>query len=98
MPPSEPWTIGRLLQWTVDYLKQRGADEPRLDAEVLLAHALGCRRIDLNTRFDETPAEQARVAFRVDAVGGWLVLATASLGVLSLPVATAGFDFAAPAC
>jgi release factor glutamine methyltransferase len=64
MPPSEPWTVGRLLQWTVDYLKGRGADEPRLDAEVLLAHALGCRRIDLYTRFDETPAEQARAAFR----------------------------------
>jgi release factor glutamine methyltransferase len=64
MPPSEPWTIGRLLKWTVDYLEQRGADEPRLDAEVLLAHALGCRRIDLYTRFDETPDEQPRAAFR----------------------------------
>ncbi|MGD0898690.1 MAG: peptide chain release factor N(5)-glutamine methyltransferase [Thermoguttaceae bacterium] len=64
MPPSEPWTIGRLLQWTADYLKGRGAEAPRLDAEVLLAHALGCRRIDLYTRFDETPDDPARAAFR----------------------------------
>jgi release factor glutamine methyltransferase len=64
MPPSEPWTIGRLLQWTADYLKQRGADTPRLDAELLLAHALDCRRIDLYTRFDETPGDAARTAFR----------------------------------
>ncbi len=38
---SETWTIGRLLQWTTDYLKQHGADTPRLDAEVLLAHCAG---------------------------------------------------------
>jgi release factor glutamine methyltransferase len=64
MPPSEPGTIGRLLQWTADFLKGRGAHEPRLDAEVLLAHALGCRRIDLYTRFEETPDDAIRAAFR----------------------------------
>ena len=64
MPPNEPWTIGRLLQWTAEYLKGRGAEAPRLDAEVLLAHALGCRRIELYTRFEETPADEPRTAFR----------------------------------
>ena len=33
------WTLGRLLTWTTDYLKQHGSDSPRLDAEVLLATA-----------------------------------------------------------
>jgi release factor glutamine methyltransferase len=37
MPQTEEWTIGRLLEWTTDFLKKRGADAPRLDAEVLLA-------------------------------------------------------------
>ena len=64
MSASEPWTIGRLLQWTVDYLKGHASESPRQDAEVLLAEALGCRRIDLYTRFDETPGDAMRTAFR----------------------------------
>ncbi len=59
-----PWTVGRLLQWTADYLKTHGSDSPRLDAEVLLADALGCQRIELYTRFDEAPNEAVRTAFR----------------------------------
>ena len=46
---AEPWTVGRLLQWTTDYLKGHGSESPRLDAEVLLAQALGCQRIELYT-------------------------------------------------
>jgi len=64
MAQAELWTIGRLLQWTTEYLAQRGADSPRLDAEVLLAEALGCRRIELYTSFDQVAAETARIAFR----------------------------------
>jgi release factor glutamine methyltransferase len=64
MPETETWTIGRLLQWTTGYLKERGADSPRLDAEVLLAESLGCRRIELYTTFGEVPEEAARTAFR----------------------------------
>ena len=64
MPQTEVWTIGRLLQWTTGYLKDHQADSPRLDAEVLLAEALGCRRIELYTRFDEVPDEAGRSAFR----------------------------------
>jgi release factor glutamine methyltransferase len=61
---EEPWTIGRLLQWTVDYLGKHGADNPRLDAEVLLAAARGCKRIDLYTSFAEPASEEIRTAFR----------------------------------
>jgi release factor glutamine methyltransferase len=64
MTEQASWTIGRLLQWTTGYLKERGAESPRLEAEVLLAHACGCKRIDLYTRFDEIPAEPVRAAFR----------------------------------
>ena len=62
--PTDPWTVGRLLQWTADFLKSHGSDSPRLDAEVLLAESLGCQRIDLYTRFEETPGDAARTAFR----------------------------------
>ena len=43
---------------TADYFASKGVDSPRLAAERLLAHAMGCERIDLYTRFQETlPAE-----------------------------------------
>jgi release factor glutamine methyltransferase len=61
---DEPWTVGRLLNWTVEYLGKHGAENPRLDAEVLLAHARGCRRIDLYTAFGEPASEETRTAFR----------------------------------
>jgi release factor glutamine methyltransferase len=64
MSAAELWTVGRLLQWTADYLKGHGSESPRLDAEVLLAHALGCQRIELYTTFDDQPSEQTRTAFR----------------------------------
>ena len=64
MSQSEPWTIGRLLTWTTDYLKQHGSDSPRLDAEVLLAEARGCKRIELYTAFAENADEPTRTAFR----------------------------------
>jgi release factor glutamine methyltransferase len=64
MSTAAPWTVGRLLQWTADYLKGRGADAPRLDAEILLAQALGCQRIQLYTTYEEVPKEEQRTAFR----------------------------------
>jgi len=62
--PEEPWTIGRLLTWTVDYLGRHGAENPRLDAEVLLAEARGCRRIDLYAAYGEPAPDETRTAFR----------------------------------
>ncbi|NLE36633.1 MAG: peptide chain release factor N(5)-glutamine methyltransferase [Pirellulaceae bacterium] len=64
MSQTETWTVGRLLAWTNDYFAKRGADSPRLDAEVLLAEALGCRRIDLYARFDDVPDDARRARFR----------------------------------
>lgn len=61
---ADAWTVGRLLEWTSGWLRGRSADSPRLDAEVLLAHVLGCQRIELYTRFAEVPAEEPRAAFR----------------------------------
>ncbi len=61
-PP--PWTIGRLLTWTADYLRGHGSQSPRLDAEVLLAHARDCQRIDLYTAYEEEAGEMVKTAFR----------------------------------
>ncbi|MEK6800094.1 MAG: peptide chain release factor N(5)-glutamine methyltransferase [Planctomycetota bacterium] len=62
--PGEAWTISRLLNWTRDHLASRAIDEPRLAAEVLLAHAASIRRIDLYTRFDRVPEEAVVSRFR----------------------------------
>lgn len=64
MSAAEAWTVGKLLTWTTEYLKKNGSQSPRLDAEVLLAHARGCQRIELYTAFAEEPTEEAKTAFR----------------------------------
>ncbi|HEV3417888.1 MAG TPA: peptide chain release factor N(5)-glutamine methyltransferase [Pirellulales bacterium] len=61
---SDEWTIGRLLAWTTDFLKGQAAESPRLDAEVLLAAARGCQRIELYTSFDQAADETTREKFR----------------------------------
>jgi release factor glutamine methyltransferase len=61
---ADEWTIGRLLGWTADHLKKHGSESPRLEAEVLLAHARGCQRIELYTSFDEPADESLRARFR----------------------------------
>ncbi len=62
--PEEPWTIGRLLSWTTDYLKRHGSESPRLDAEVMLAHTLDWQRVELYTHFEEVVNDRARGGFR----------------------------------
>ena len=64
MSTAEAWTVGRLLTWTADYLKKHGSTSPRLDAEVLLAEARGCQRIELYTAFSEEPPEAVRASFK----------------------------------
>lgn len=53
MKSPDDWTIIKLLQWTTAYFESRGIESPRMDAELLLAHALGVERIDLYLRHDQ---------------------------------------------
>jgi release factor glutamine methyltransferase len=61
---GDVWTVKRILDWTTEHLKKRGSDSARLDAEILLAHARGCRRIELYTRYDEPLSDAQRAAMR----------------------------------
>jgi release factor glutamine methyltransferase len=61
---DQTWTVGRLLDWTAKFLAQKGSEFPRLDTEVLLSHALGCKRIELYTRYEEPATEEARARFK----------------------------------
>lgn len=64
MSADEPWTIKRLLTWTTEYLAKHQADSPRLDAEILLAEARGCERIQLYTAFEDVVDDDVRNKFR----------------------------------
>ena len=55
------WTIAQLLTWTTDFFRERGIENPRLDAEVLLGAVLGKDRMYLYVHFDE-PLEPAELA------------------------------------
>jgi release factor glutamine methyltransferase len=57
-------TIVEVLKLSADYLQKHGSDSPRLDAEVLLAHALDLRRLDLYLKFDRQLSEPELTAYR----------------------------------
>jgi release factor glutamine methyltransferase len=52
------------LQWTTGHFRERGVENPRLDAEVLLAHARKCERIDLYASFGDDADDALRARFR----------------------------------
>ena len=62
MADGQVWTIGAILKWSEQYFGSHGAETPRLDAEVLLSHLLGQKRIFLYVHFDQplTAEELAR--------------------------------------
>lgn len=69
MPPDPPptadiWTVGRIIDWTTGHLKKSGSDTPRLDAEILLAHARNCPRIKLYVDYATPLTDAERAAMR----------------------------------
>ena len=60
----DAWTVKRILDWTIDYLGKHGSESPRLDAEILLAHARGCKRIQLYTQYEQVLTDQHRAVMR----------------------------------
>lgn len=61
---ARSWTVLELLRWTTGHFAGRGIESARLDAECLLAHALGTSRIALYLEFDKPVLPQERTAFR----------------------------------
>ena len=58
------WTIGELLKVSADYLKQKGIDSPRLNAELLLSHQLHLTRVKLYLQYDQPLSEQEVEGYR----------------------------------
>lgn len=55
------WTTAAVLDWTTKRFAEAGIDAARLEAQVLLAHALGCTRVQLYTGFDR-PLDEDELA------------------------------------
>jgi len=61
---SRSWTILDLLRWTTQHFASKGIESARLDAEVLLAHALGAERLRLYLDFEKPVTPEERACFR----------------------------------
>ena len=61
---SETWTLQRVLNWTIGYFNEKHIPEPRLSAELLLAHVLDCKRIELYVQFERLLSPEERADYR----------------------------------
>lgn len=62
--PRRIWTTLDLLKWTRDFFARKGIESPRLEAELLLAGAVGCERVRLYTDFEKPLDEDVLSKFR----------------------------------
>jgi release factor glutamine methyltransferase len=60
----DTWTVLRTMLWSADYLKQKGVESARLDAEYLLAHVLGVGRLEMYLQHERPLSRQELNAFR----------------------------------
>lgn len=60
----QTWTVGSILTWTTSYFQQKNIETARLDAEILIAHALGIERIGLYVQYAMPVAEEERAEIR----------------------------------
>lgn len=58
------WSIKDLLKWTTRYFEDRGLQEPRLEAEILLAHVLQQNRVHLYANYEEPVNTAERRLYR----------------------------------
>ncbi len=64
MTEEKLWDVVSLLKTSADFLKQKGIDEARLNAEWMLAHVLGMKRFDLYLNFDRPVSPKERERYR----------------------------------
>ena len=61
---KEPWTTLRLILWSEEYLESKGVESARLDAEHLIAEALGKDRLELYLQFDRPLVDEELASFK----------------------------------
>ena len=63
-PKLSPWTTLDLVKWTAGYFRDHQVESARSEAEILLAHTLGVRRIDLYLNHDQPLCEDELKRFK----------------------------------
>jgi release factor glutamine methyltransferase len=58
------WTTLSVLDWTTRRFTEAGITSARLEAQVLLAHVLGCSRVQLYTSFDKPLGDAELTGYR----------------------------------
>jgi release factor glutamine methyltransferase len=58
------WTTLAVLDWTTQRFVEAGISSARLEAQLLLAHVLGCSRVQLYTGFDKPLGEDELAGYR----------------------------------
>jgi release factor glutamine methyltransferase len=58
------WTTLAVLDWTSQRFTEAGIDSARLEAQLLLAHVLGCSRMQLYTGFDRPLGDDELAGYR----------------------------------
>jgi release factor glutamine methyltransferase len=61
---NDGWTVGRVVRWAADDFRTRGIESPRLEAELLLAHALGTDRMRVIVESERDLADDELARFR----------------------------------
>ena len=79
------WSVRDLLAWTEGHFRERGIESPRLDAELLLAHALECKRLDLYLGHDRPVAAAERDRFRALEISDSIALPNLHFRAHSMP-------------
>ncbi len=61
---EEKWTVLKVLQWTTAYFERKHVEQPRASAEVLLAHVLKMKRLQLYLNYDRPLSPTELTSYR----------------------------------
>ncbi|MEA2076997.1 MAG: peptide chain release factor N(5)-glutamine methyltransferase [Candidatus Marinimicrobia bacterium] len=64
MTRTETWTVMSILNWSANYLKEKGIEDAKTVVEWLLCDTLSCSRMDLYLQFDRPMSENELKTFR----------------------------------
>lgn len=64
MPGSKTWTVMSIMNWSANYLEEKGIDDAKTVVEWLLCETLSCSRMDLYLQFDHPMSETELAVFR----------------------------------
>ncbi len=61
---NQDWTVRAVLDWTKEYFRRKGITAARLEAEILLAHALQTERLTLYLQPERRLTENERIVYK----------------------------------